>query len=417
MGLFTYLFLCIMEEKRRAKDVWTLQKQRKKGLIHRIVIGLVSAGAVFGIFYFSTSSQTKLLEAIGNYDFVFNPIQISDPKTSVVSMASVGDVLIHNSVYEDAQVGDTYDFKPMFRLIQPYIEQADIAIANSETIIGGSELGLSSYPTFNSPYELGNDLKAIGFDVVSMANNHTLDRGEKAIQNAINHWNKIGVIQTGASRNDKERQEIRTLTKNGITFSFLSYTYGTNGIPIPDGKNYLVNLIDKDQIKKDVKAAQAVSDVVVASMHFGNEYEKMPNDSQKSMAQYLADLGVDIILGAHPHVLQPVDWITGKNRNQTYVIYSAGNFISAQDQIDRLIGGIFGIDIKKTEYMGESWIELENPSFLPIYTSYDRFRNFKLYPLKDVPSTLLSNQEQLYKESIAHVRKYMKDALTIKINP
>ena len=303
MGLFTYLFLCIMEEKRRAKDVWTLQKQRKKGLIHRIVIGLVSAGAVFGIFYFSTSSQTKLLEAIGNYDFVFNPIQISDPKTSVVSMASVGDVLIHNSVYEDAQVGDTYDFKPMFRLIQPYIEQADIAIANSETIIGGSELGLSSYPTFNSPYELGNDLKAIGFDVVSMANNHTLDRGEKAIQNAINHWNKIGVIQTGASRNDKERQEIRTLTKNGITFSFLSYTYGTNGIPIPDGKNYLVNLIDKDQIKKDVKAAQAVSDVVVASMHFGNEYEKMPNDSQKSMAQYLADLGVDIILGAHPHVL------------------------------------------------------------------------------------------------------------------
>ena len=152
-------------------------------------------------------------------------------------------------------------------------------------------------------------------------------------------------------------------------------------------------------------------------MHFGNEYEKMPNDSQKSMAQYLADLGVDIILGAHPHVLQPVDWITGKNGNQTYVIYSAGNFISAQDQIDRLIGGIFGIDIKKTEYMGESWIELENPSFLPIYTSYDRFRNFKLYPLKDVPSTLLANQEQLYKESIAHVRKYMKDALTIKINP
>lgn len=382
---------------------WKINIMAGVVLAFLIAIGIINA----------QQSLPKILEEGDTKEYVFDPIVMEEPKSTSVSIVSVGDVLIHSAVYEDAQTGNSYNFKPMFELIQPYIEQADIAIANSETIIGGSEIGLSTYPCFNSPYELGDDLKATGFDVVSMANNHTLDRGEKAIQNAIAYWNKIDVLQTGSSRTLAEDNQVRLLTKNNIIFSFLSYTYGTNGIPIPDGKDYLVNLIDKKQIKKDVQAAKKVSDVVAVSMHFGNEYQKMPSDAQLSLAQYLADLGVNIVFGAHPHVLQPVDWIIDKDGNRTYVIYSAGNFISAQDQIDRLIGGAFGIDVKKVEYLGETWIELENPTFLPIYTYYNRFRNFKLYPLESVPQSLLNNQARLYEESVAHVRQYLGDELKL----
>lgn len=339
--------------------------------------------------------------------------KVEQPVVSKVSLVSVGDVLIHNSVYEDAKTANGYNFRPMFEPIRSYIETADLAIANSETIIGGSELGLSSYPTFNSPYELGDDLKATGFDVVSMANNHTLDRGEKAIQNAIRHWNKIGVLQTGASRTEAEAKKVRTLTKNGITFGFLSYTYGTNGIPVPDGKDYLVNLIDRTQIRRDIRAAQKVSDVVAVSMHFGNEYETVPNNEQKALAQFLADLGVQLVLGAHPHILQPSDWVTGKEGNQTYVIYSAGNFISAQDQIDRLIGGVFGIDVTKTTLNGETTITLDHPTFLPIYTYYNHFKDFKLYPLETVPTAKLSNRNELYQKTVEHVTQFLGNELEI----
>lgn len=354
--------------------------------------------------------QTEQIEA--ETPIIEEP-KIEEPVITNVSLVSVGDVLIHNSVYEDAETADGYNFRPMFEPIRSYIEQADIAIANAETVIGGSELGLSSYPTFNSPFELGDDLKATGFDVVSMANNHTLDRGEKAIQNAINHWNQIGVLQTGSSRTAEEAKQIRMMTKNDITFSFLNYTYGTNGIPVPDGKEYLVNLIDRDQMKIDVQAAQQVSEVVVVSLHFGNEYELMPNSEQKSLVQYLSDLGVQLILGTHPHVLQPSDWVTGQAGNRTYVVYSAGNFISAQDKIDRLIGGIFGINITKTAFQGTTTIELSQPTFLPIYTYYNRFRDFKLYPLETIPTSLLGNRDELYDKTITHVQKFLGQELEI----
>src|SRR5690606_16862438 len=187
--------------------------------------------------------------------------------------------------------GETFHFDDMFQAVKPYLEKPDITFANQESMIGGKELGLSTYPTFNSPFEIGDTLKRVGVDVVSMANNHTLDRGEKAILNAIQHWNKIGMLYVGAYASEEDKAKIRTIEKNGITFSFLAYTYGTNGIPVPKDKPYLVNLIDKEKIEADIQQAKELSDVVVVSLHFGNEYERMPNESQKELAQFIADAG------------------------------------------------------------------------------------------------------------------------------
>lgn len=323
-------------------------------------------------------------------------------KTTSASLSAIGDVLIHDSVYWDAETESGYDFAPMFDIVKPYLEKSDITVANSESIIGGSDIGVSSYPSFNSPYEVGDALKAVGVDVVTMANNHTLDRGEKAITNAINYWDQIGMAHTGSALSQKESEKILTLTENEITFSFLSYTYGTNGINSPDGKEYLVNRIDKAKMEKDLKRAKEQSDVAVVSLHFGQEYERMPNDEQKQLAQFATDHGADIILGSHPHVLQPAEWLTAPDGRKSFVIYSLGNFLSHQDEQYRRIGGILHINVEKTVTDEETSILLKDPAFTSTYVKNENLRKFKI--------DLLANVDpELNKEIQAHLSTWTKD--------
>lgn len=323
-------------------------------------------------------------------------------KTTSASLSAIGDVLIHDSVYWDAETESGYDFAPMFDIVKPYLEKSDITVANSESIIGGSDIGVSSYPSFNSPYEVGDALKAVGVDVVTMANNHTLDRGEKAITNAINYWDQIGMAHTGSALSQKESENIITLTENEITFSFLSYTYGTNGINSPDGKEYLVNRIDKAKMEKDLKRAKEQSDVAVVSLHFGQEYERMPNDEQKQLAQFATDHGADIILGSHPHVLQPAEWLTAPDGRKSFVIYSLGNFLSHQDEQYRRIGGILHINVEKTVTDEETSILLKDPAFTSTYVKNENLRKFKI--------DLLANVDpELNKEIQAHLSTWTKD--------
>src|SRR5699024_2358586 len=169
-----------------------------------------------------------------------------------ITLSAVGDILIHDRVYDDARTEDGFNFRPMLAQVKPFLEEATITVANQETMIGGEEIGLSGYPSFNSPYEVVDALKDAGVDVVSLANNHTLDRGEEAIQNALSYWDSIGMMYTGAYKNEKDRETIRVLeTEENISVAFLAYTYGTNGIEVPEGKEYLVNLIDPKKMKQD----------------------------------------------------------------------------------------------------------------------------------------------------------------------
>lgn len=322
-----------------------------------------------------------------------------------ITFAAVGDLLIHDRVYNEAETDSGYDFMPMVQSMQPYIEEATVAFANQETMIGGEEIGLSSYPSFNSPKEVGDAVKELGFDIVSIANNHTLDRGEKVILSSIDHWNTLGIPYVGAYESRADSEEIRVVeTEEGISLAFIAYTYGTNGIPVPDGKDYLVNFIDREKIAADIAEASELADVVVASLHFGNEYELMPNQMQTDLVQFVADEGVDIVVGHHPHVLQPVDWVEGKNGNETFVVYSLGNFFSGQRDFEKQTGGMVEIKLTKDRDSGE--IELHSPAFLLTYVTAE---DWILYPFFELTDEQLPNHEQLYEDMKDHMSQWVPD--------
>jgi len=341
------------------------------------------------------------------------PIEPDSVVTSV-TLAAIGDVLIHRPIYREAEQKDgTYDFSSVFKLVKNTMLQPDLLIANQESMIGGKAIGLSTYPTFNSPHEVGDTLKDVGVDFVTLANNHTLDRGEKAIQSALKHWDALDMPYTGAFKNEEDRSRIRTITRNDITFSVLAYTYGTNGIPVPKGKDYLVNLIDMKKIEADVKQAKQISEVVVVAMHWGTEYQDFPNKQQQQLAQQLADLGVDLVIGSHPHVLQPPQWVEGQDGHKTFVWFSLGNYISSQEGTKKQIGGIGYIDVVKTTVGEQSTIELTNPGFMPTYVYYKNWRDYRITPLEQTKNSELAQADKQFQATMKHMKSSMPELSTI----
>lgn len=339
------------------------------------------------------------------------PENLQLPKETEITLTAIGDILIHDRVYNDAAVTDKgYDFYPKLKYVEPYLNQSTVTFANQETMIGGEEFGLSSYPTFNSPVEVGEVLKEIGVDVVSIANNHTLDRGEEVIQSAIRHWDNLDMMYVGAYKDKVDRDTKRIMdTKEGISLGFLAYTYGTNGIPIPEGKDYLVNLIDKDRMANDIAKMKKEADVIIVSMHLGDEYVRMPNKEQKDLVQFLADKGVHIALGHHPHVLQPTEWVEGKDGNNMFVIYSLGNFFSGQKELYQKLGGIITLTITKQEKGNKSTIDVHSPEFTLTYNASEGEKNYMVYPWSNVTEEMLPDHEAIYEEMYQHMTQWMPE--------
>lgn len=317
-----------------------------------------------------------------------------EEQKKVMSLVMVGDALIHDSIYYDAALGNNqYDFKKMFVDIEPLIRDYDLKYYNQETIIGGKDLGLSNYPLFNSPDEIGSDLVSIGFNMVSLANNHSLDKGERGLNYSVNFWNnQEGVITAGSYGSWEDRNESKIYEMNGIKYAFLSYTVSTNGLKIPDGKEYLVNVYDEQTVKEDIDAIREKVDVVIVAMHWGEEYTHTPTSEQKQMAQYLSSLGVNLIIGCHPHVIQPIDYV-----GDTLVIYSLGNFISSQASLglSKIIGLLVGVNI----VVDNGKVSFENLNYELLYTYNDaRYQNFKIIPFKNLNNDILNNYEKIEQE-------------------
>ncbi|SEN82969.1 poly-gamma-glutamate synthesis protein (capsule biosynthesis protein) [Amphibacillus marinus] len=329
----------------------------------------------------------------------------SIPRTYQVTIGAIGDILIHDRVYDDARIDNGFNFIPMVENVYSYLQEPDILTANQETMIGGEAFGLSGYPSFNSPHEVGDLLAYLNVDLVNLANNHTLDRGEAVIYAALNYWDELNIDYIGSYRSEEDRQQIRVIEKNTIKVAFLGYSYGTNGIRIPEGKEYLINLIDRQQITEDIRRAKEVSDAIVMHLHFGEEYVRMPNEAQRDLVQYLSNQGVDIIIGHHPHVLQPVEWIIGEGGQRTFVSYSLGNFLSGQDQLYRQIGGMVEITIEKTG----SELTLKNPKFLPTYVELNHTvpHNYKMQPLYKVTESQLPDVKRHYHNIKDHMAQWV----------
>ncbi|PKG22411.1 CapA family protein [Niallia nealsonii] len=318
-----------------------------------------------------------------------------------ITIGAVGDILIHDRVYNDAQTSKkTYNFKPMLEKIKPELLKPDILLANQETIVAGTNIGLSGYPAFNSPHEIADALKEAGVDIVTTANNHALDRGPDGQMKSLAYLKKIKMPYVGTFTSAKDQQTIRIMEKNGIKVAFLSYTYGTNGIPIPNKQPYIVNIIDKNNMKKELARAKKQADIIVMGIHWGNEYERFPNTEQKELAQFLVNEGANIIFGGHPHVLQHMEWLTNKQGKKALVVYSLGNFLSGQDEDYRNIGGLASVTIKKTIKNNQAEIQLENPSFFPTYNYSNKEKDYELRPLKEAND---KNLKHSYKEIMDHM--------------
>lgn len=299
-----------------------------------------------------------------------------------MTLVMVGDVLLHTPVAESGvQEDGTYNFDALFANVKDEISEADLALVNQEVIIGGEELGISGYPSFNAPYELGDALVDAGFDTVLHATNHALDQGKKGVKNCLSFWESSYPDMTvlGINKSQEAQDTIYVYEQDGIRIAILNYTYGTNGIALPSDMPYAVNLLEEERVTADIAKAKELADFVIVCPHWGTEYQLTASREQERWTKIFLENGVDLVIGTHPHVIEPIVWMTrdgevvetsadatedfiwqGVQGDGMLVYYSLGNFVnwtssSGEGIANRMVGGMAEITIGKTEG-GEAFI-------------------------------------------------------------
>lgn len=323
--------------------------------------------------------------------------QENENVSTTFTLTALGDIMCHNTQYLDAYQKETeeYDFSYVFEDIHYYTKTSDITIANLETTFAGAERGYRNYPTFNSPDSLAYSLKKIGVDVISTAGNHSLDMGYSGLCRTLDVLDKADISHLGTYRTAEEQEKLLIKYVKGVKIAFLNYTYGTNGISIPSGKEYCVNLIDQNLIKKQIELAKSQNvDIIVACMHWGTEYQTSANKEQKQLADYLFQNGVDIILGNHPHVLQPMEkrtiTLTDGSTKDGFVVYALGNFIADQNAENTRNSVILNLTITKNE---SGKISIDRVNYIPIYMDKDTSKNRQKFKLLDLEKTIKDYEE------------------------
>lgn len=313
---------------------------------------------------------------------------------TTIHMAVIGDIMSHSTNFKNAYSSTTkdYDFSNVFKNIKSKISNADVAIGNLETTFAGAQRGYSGYPTFSTPDALATNLKELGIDLLSTANNHCMDKGYTGLTRTLDILDKVKIEHAGTSRSEDEQNTIVIKDVKGIKIAFLSYTYGTNGITVPSDKKYAVNLIDKELIKKHIDAAKEKNpDLICVNMHWGIEYQLKQNKEQEQLADFLFENGVDCIFGSHPHVLEPMEKRTitledGTTKNG-FVIYSLGNFMSGQIYKNTKSTVILDVQVTKNS---DDKISIDSVNYTPIYL-YDKGTGAKArtrYTLYDLEKSI-----------------------------
>ena len=343
---------------------------------------------------------------------------------SFATIVSFGDTLCHKPLFNAAYDKETgiYDFSSMFKYVEKYFKNSTINIGNCESPMAGSERGYSGYPTFNAPEHLAIDLKELGVDIMTTSNNHTLDKGFSGLSSTLDFLDDAGIAHVGTARTEEEQNTILFMDLNGIKTAFLSYTYGTNGIPVPEDKEFCVNLIDEDLILKQIEQAKNEgAELIVASMHWGIEYQTTENAEQDRLAEFLIKNDVNIILGSHPHVLQPMKMLKVKNdegeEKEGLVIFSQGNFFSNQTKENTQNTAIFNIEVKKDGKTGE--VTVEKVTYAPIYVNRKEPGAKDRYELLDLNEIITSYEdgEEIWSESMYKLALREKERCVNIIGP
>lgn len=346
--------------------------------------------------------------------------------TTRVSLLFLGDIMQHDSQIEAAYNPATgkYDYTKCFQLLKPYFQSADITIGNLELTLAGRPF--KGYPQFSAPDALAVDLKNVGVDVLVTANNHSVDRRRKGLERTIRILDSLEIRHTGTFRDSLERLNEYPLImiKNDVKLALLNYTYGTNGIPVT--KPTIVNLIDTTVIRQDLaKAREQNPDAIIVFMHWGDEYQTQPNKSQKQLASFCFDNGATLVIGSHPHVLQPMEW--DKNSNQL-VAYSLGNFVSGQRPRNRDGGAMLQVELSKVRSDSLSTTSIAGARYILqwVYKSVDPKIDFRVLPIPTIermPSRYIRDEVSMdafkifLEDSRKLLRRYNKNIEELTVLP
>ena len=363
-----------------------------KKLVIGGVIGILAALLIIFIYSFVQEKEVSTNQPIVE-EPKENVNEVTEEEEPVITketieLAMLGDVLLHT------ELAKYDDFSSSFEALTPQMQGYDFLIANQESLPVASKFGISGYPQFSSPEHILRDLKEAGVDMLNLANNHAVDKWEDGLALAIENIEKEGFPYVGAYKNEADRGNHRIIDVKGIKIGIVSYTYGTNGLYLPDDSKLIVNYIDIDQMTKDVEEIKPLVDVTVAIIHWGAEYVIKENEDQRYIATMMNQAGVDIIFGGHPHVIQPFDTIVNSNGQETHVFYSLGNFFARTiSSEETMIGGIASFEITKE---GDQ-VSIEKPKFVASSLLRDADGVYRLHRLAQVEERSVRNMEWVRK--------------------
>lgn len=339
-----------------------------------------------------TAIESIITESTIKPEKTTEPEPEPEPVVHTVELIAVGDNLIHSNVIKSGKQSDgSYNYDNIYANIKNEIESADVKIINQETVLVSDPNKYSGYPTFGSPYAIGDATVAAGFNVITHATNHSYDKGSTGVLDTVSYWKtQENVTMTGMYDSQEDYNNISIREVNGIKIAFLNYTYGLNGLTVPEDKKYYINtLYSEEKVVEDLKKANELADFVIVLPHWGTEYVYEPTEYQISWSRVFVENGADLIIGTHPHVVEPLDIIIGPNGEQVPCYYSLGNFVSCQDEVPRMLGGMAKVTIEMTE--GEP-AHIVSSTMEPTVTHIEAgCKSFTTYMLKDYTDELAAN--------------------------
>ena len=384
----------IKSQKKEAKIILTIIT------IILLIICIYTIKNISSLITETKLSKNKSRQVIAEETVLKNDIktEIIEEKPITFTLTSLGDTLCHNTQYWDAYNNATkeYDFSYVYEDISNYTLSSDLTIGSLETSFAGEDRGYSNYPTFNSPDSLATALKNIGVDIISTAGNHALDYGYSGLCRTIDVLEKNGLSHLGTYKTADEQEKILIKNVKGVNIAFLNYSYGTNGIPVPTDKTYCINLIDRDLIKEHIQSAKKQNvDMIVACMHWGIEYQTSASSEQEELADFLFQNGVDVILGNHPHVLQPMEkrniTLDDGTKKEVFVVYALGNFTADQREEITRDSAILNLTITK---QSDGKINIDKVDYIPIYM-YKNTNSSKKFKILDIEKAISAYENGL----------------------
>ena len=363
-------------------------------------IFIIPAAIFFQFYFFNSTVSFSKKEIVQKDSVAYATIRI------------VGDLMCHSTQFNYAKVSaDSFDFTGVYKEVKSYLSDADLTIGNLETVTAGKSKSYSGYPFFNAPDDFVSALKDAGFNLLVTANNHAIDQGEKGVIRTIEQIVKNRMNYSGTAISQADKDSIRIFDFNGIKIAVLAYTENTNGIQIPKGKDYLVNLVNSDSIAVDInKARNKGAEIVLVQFHYGEEYKREPNTYQKQTVDSTISSGADIIIGSHPHAIQPLNYFKTENAklDTGLIAYSMGNFISNQRWRYSDAGVILSITLAKNILKDSVYIS--DVQYLPTWVFKGEIEGKKEYVIiPEDPTKPDSTYTYLSEKDLKEMRQAFDD--------